>query len=74
MVFGKGYLTWEWTFKDPIRNPLFPLLYAIPYYLLKVLNLDSNLAFFSLVPKLTQAFVGAAFDVMLLKINAHYQG
>jgi hypothetical protein len=69
-----GDLTWEWTFRDPIKNPLFPLMYAAPYYFIKILNLDSYLFLFDLVPKIMQAFIAALFDIMLIKINTIYNG
>ena len=39
MVFGEGYLTWEW--HRGLRSVAFPLIYAIPFYVLKQLHLDS---------------------------------
>jgi hypothetical protein len=72
MVFGTGDLAWEWTFKDPIRNPLFPGFYAAGYFLLKILGLDGYLPFFSKFPYIQQAFLAALFDLMFVKINKFY--
>ena len=38
MVFGYGYLTWEWD--EKIRGILHPMIFAVLYMLLKVLKLD----------------------------------
>jgi phosphatidylinositol glycan class B len=41
LVFGYGYLTWEWRLEPgPIRSPLVPLFYSLPYWLLDSLRLD----------------------------------
>jgi len=37
-VFGYGALTWEWT--AMIRSFIHPLIYAIPYQLLRLFSLD----------------------------------
>jgi GPI mannosyltransferase 3 len=39
MAFGYGHLTWEW--KRGIRGCLHPLLIAIPYKILAILNIDN---------------------------------
>lgn len=42
LVFGKGYLTWEWRPEVALRSSLMPLLY-VPYYgLLRVMGLDTR--------------------------------
>lgn len=39
LVFGYGYLTWEWT--EGIRSYLHPALIACLYYILNLLSLDN---------------------------------
>ena len=41
MVFGYGYLSWEWT-RDHIRSYIHPSIFAIYFYLLKIMGLDSS--------------------------------
>lgn len=58
IVFGYGYTTWEWRDprmrisdgvsstawgSGPIRSPLYPLIFTIPYWLLKISKLDQTL-------------------------------
>ena len=38
IVFGRGYLTWEW--QERIRSILYPMLFTLPYRLIKYLELD----------------------------------
>ena len=40
LVFGRGYLTWEWTSEEPIRSSLHPLLFAPLFLLLKITGTD----------------------------------
>jgi len=39
-VFDYGYLTWEW--KEKIRSFSYPLLFTLPYMILKHFNLDNT--------------------------------
>ena len=39
-VYGKVHLAWEWDPRFAIRSVLHPLIYAIIYYVLKMLHLD----------------------------------
>ncbi|CAD5227124.1 unnamed protein product [Bursaphelenchus xylophilus] len=41
-VFGKGETTWEWDPNNALRSYLHPLLYMSPYYILKLLKIDSG--------------------------------
>lgn len=36
MVFGYGHLTWEWRRDRPMRTVVYPGMFALPLYLLKV--------------------------------------
>ena len=40
MAFGYGHLTWEWRSTEPIRSIVHPLFYAIPYYFLRIMDMD----------------------------------
>ncbi|KAF4666529.1 hypothetical protein FOZ61_007918 [Perkinsus olseni] len=42
LVFGKGYLTWEWRPEVALRSSLMPLFYVPYYWLLKVTGLDGR--------------------------------
>lgn len=42
VVFGYGYVTWEWASERPVRSPVYPALYAIVYQLIKSLKLDNT--------------------------------
>ncbi|KAF4729306.1 hypothetical protein FOZ62_018711, partial [Perkinsus olseni] len=42
LVFGKGYLTWEWQPEVALRSSLMPLLYVPYYWVLKVTGLDGR--------------------------------
>jgi phosphatidylinositol glycan class B len=43
LVFGYGYATWEWRPEPgPIRSPLAPLFYTLPYWLLKITGLHKT--------------------------------
>ncbi|CAD5221275.1 unnamed protein product [Bursaphelenchus okinawaensis] len=44
-VFGKGTKTWEWEPDKALRSYLHPLFYMVPFYVLKLLNLDTAWAF-----------------------------
>ena len=39
-VFHVGFQTWEW--HHQIRSAVFPLIFTIPYYLLKWLSLENS--------------------------------
>ena len=58
LVFGTGYLTWEWTTPNPIRSYIHPLLFSVLFYIIKVLGLDS-LELVILLPRLLHAIVAA---------------
>ncbi|EPY18195.1 phosphatidylinositol glycan, class B [Angomonas deanei] len=60
-VFGKGTLTWEWSPEVALRSVLFPLCFAVPYWVLARLGLDSAVSLF-LSEKTVQAVVAAGVD------------
>jgi GPI mannosyltransferase 3 len=43
LVFGYGYLTWEWMSQAPIRSIAYPLIYAPTYWILKFIKLDDTI-------------------------------
>lgn len=60
MVFNYGYLTWEW--KERIRGFTYPLLFALIYKILQLINLDS-VHLLIWLPRITQALLAAFADV-----------
>ncbi|XP_008335169.1 GPI mannosyltransferase 3 [Cynoglossus semilaevis] len=60
MVFNYGYLTWEW--KEGIRGFSYPLLFAVLYKILYLLNYDSVLLL-KWIPRIFQALLAAFADV-----------
>ena len=65
LVFGYGYLTWEWT--GGLRGWTFPLVFAIPYKIIQFLQLDTAEAVI-LTPRLVQAVFAALGDLYLYKL------
>ncbi len=64
LVFGNGYLTWEW--RHGLRSYLHPALFAWIFQLLKVLNLDTPFLI-SVCPRIFQGFLSAAGDAAIVK-------
>lgn len=50
------------------------MIYSIGYYILNIFGLSNNSFLFKITPKLVQAFIGASFDTLLIKINEYYNG
>ena len=73
LVFGRGYLTWEWTTKNPIRSYLHPLIFAGLFAMLKTLNLDSA-EYVILLPRMFQGFISAIGDLYTYKFFLLYFG
>lgn len=65
MVFGKGHLTWEW--KAGIRSVAFPAMYALPFYVLKMLRLDSAYSILA-AERLVQALIATGIDLTMLAL------
>jgi hypothetical protein len=42
LAFGYGHLTWEWVSERPIRNVIYPAMWAGVYQLLKWTGLDET--------------------------------
>jgi phosphatidylinositol glycan class B len=60
LVFGTGYLTWEW--REKIRSFAHPLVLASVYKLLELLRLDDTSVLVA-VPRYLQATLAAIADV-----------
>ena len=73
LVFGKGYLTWEWTTNNPIRSYLHPLIFAALFYVLKISRLDS-IECIILLPRMLQGLISAVGDLYSLKFYRLYFG
>ena len=48
------------------------MIFAFGYSLLKITGLHTILPLFSKAPFIQQAFIAALFDMLLVKINKHY--
>jgi phosphatidylinositol glycan class B len=59
MVFGYGYLTWEW--REKIRSFAHPLTIALVYKFLQLVHLDQTFILVA-VPRYFQATLGAVAD------------
>jgi len=70
-VYNYGYLTWEW--KEKIRSFSYPLLFTLPYMILKRYNLDDTdlLIYF---PRLVHVFIAALCDLYTYKLTKKYFG
>jgi hypothetical protein len=55
LVFGYGHYTWEWT--AALRGYTHPLLFAAPYWMLRVAGLDTPTTL-ALVPRVLQVRCG----------------
>ena len=68
LVFGRGYLTWEWTNEaiGPIRSYIHPLIFVPILYLLKVTHLDYYWIV-ALAPRIQQGIITAIGDYYMVK-------
>ncbi|XP_071478286.1 GPI mannosyltransferase 3-like [Diadema antillarum] len=71
MVFGYGYLTWEW--QSGLRGYTYPALFAAQYKILAMLNLDYPLVLI-FAPRILQATFSAIGDFCLYKVSCHLHG
>jgi phosphatidylinositol glycan class B len=65
MVFGSGYLTWEWI--QGIRSYLHPLIFAVLFKTLELLRMDFPWTI-RLAPRLVQALISALGDVAVIQV------
>jgi phosphatidylinositol glycan class B len=73
LVFGYGELTWEWNPLQPLRSIVFPLLYALPLWLLRVLGCDSRDAVV-MAPLVMQVMVALLGDWQLYHVASRWFG
>ncbi|TDH65137.1 hypothetical protein CCR75_007156 [Bremia lactucae] len=71
LVFGYGYLTWEWQEDAQLRSFAHPALFVGLYKLLELLNLDSRWVV-AYGPRLLQGIISAANDFFLYKLARTY--
>ena len=65
-IFGRGYRSWEWTTSNPIRGPLYILLFYPPYLICKLLDIQ-NPNIVALAPRILQVCILTLFDVFFIK-------
>ncbi|XP_015763312.1 PREDICTED: GPI mannosyltransferase 3-like isoform X2 [Acropora digitifera] len=65
VVFGYGYLTWEW--KEGLRGWTAPLIYAISYKLLAFFGLDTSTTVV-MAPRIIQSVFASFGDLFLYKL------
>ncbi|XP_056121925.1 GPI mannosyltransferase 3 [Rhinichthys klamathensis goyatoka] len=70
MVFSYGYETWEW--KEGIRGYSYPLLFALMYKLLDLMNYDTAYLLVFL-PRVFQALLAAYADVKLYHLVLQWE-
>jgi len=83
-VFNYGYLTWEWEKSSPIRSPVFPGLFALYYFILKALNIDTpwlvvkccfeqRISNFSQAhgPRVIHSLISGLFDFLSVKLAVY---
>ncbi|XP_051580288.1 GPI mannosyltransferase 3-like [Myxocyprinus asiaticus] len=70
MVFNYGYETWEW--KEGIRGYSYPLLFAVMYKVLHLMNYDT-VQLLILVPRIFQALLAAYADVKLYRLVLQWE-
>jgi GPI mannosyltransferase 3 len=64
LVFGYGWLTWEWWPSVMLRSFTHPLIFGAGFWLLKVFSLDSAAAVI-ILPKLIGAVIAFATDLFI---------
>lgn len=69
-VFGYGYLTWEW--RHGLRSYLHPLLYMLPYWVVK--QLDGDYWYVLVAPKVVNAVIAAVGDYYLYDLVESQSG
>lgn len=74
LVFGYGYLTWEWRRGNAIRSWLFPLLFASTYKLLQLFGLDDNYGWLVSAPKLIQSLIATLLDYYTILLGIKHFG
>uniref|UniRef100_A0A915NEV4 Mannosyltransferase n=1 Tax=Meloidogyne javanica TaxID=6303 RepID=A0A915NEV4_MELJA len=65
LVYGKGHLSWEWLPEWALRSPLHPLIYAFPFWLLKLFSVDFGFII-RWIPNIIHAFLFAIADICFI--------
>lgn len=73
MVFGSSEKTWEWLDSVALRSHLHPLMFAIPYYIVAVLGIDSPLVI-AYGPRFVQACLTAVADLCFYQVAKKVSG
>ncbi|OII77774.1 plasmid maintenance protein [Cryptosporidium andersoni] len=68
IVFGYGFLTWEWDHCIALRSIIYPLLFALIYKIFNIINI-SNTIFIIYIPRLFQAFFAFLTDIGTAKFT-----
>ncbi|ETV98750.1 hypothetical protein, variant 2 [Aphanomyces invadans] len=71
MVFGYGYLTWEWQPHAQLRGYAHPAIFALLYKSLQLLGLDSRWAV-AYGPRILEGVFTAITDIFLYKLARTY--
>ncbi|PHJ15274.1 mannosyltransferase [Cystoisospora suis] len=61
LLFGYGFLTWEWERCIALRSVMHPALFGILFYILKAFQVD-NPTVVALAPRLTQSIIAGFTD------------
>ena len=71
IIYGYGYITWEWQSYAKIRGFIHPLLIAFIFKILNILNID-NQFIIDVTPKIIFVFVAVITDFALYKATARF--
>ena len=68
--YGFGFLSWEWTIDDPIRNPLFQFYLQLGYAICD--NLKCSDYFKEITPKIMMFLLNVPLNWFMIKIAKYY--
>jgi phosphatidylinositol glycan class B len=68
-VFGKGELTWEW--REGIRSFLYPMPFAVVFWILKTLGLDTAWTIFA-IPRIIAGITCGTLDWAMYSVAKKY--
>lgn len=71
--YGFGHLTWEWTMQEPLRNPLYPGLLSLSYWVIDLLHLPLWMIPYA-CRFMVQVPIAVITDWYMLKILKHLYG
>lgn len=73
LVFGSGWLTWEWRQGGNIRGWLWPVVFACVYKALQMLGLDNSI-WLTRAPRLMMAIIAAVTDWYTYRLAGNVLG